>query len=156
MSFPTHLDRQALEELGVLGWPFGMADRVRFGELDALNHVNNVAFLQWFENVRVPYMVARGFTNYSHTDADPQLVVRHQHADYLAPLHQDEAYIITARTRLLKPTSFIMEHAVIVEGETRVTGEVVMISLTHNGTARREHKADAVQNIIKLDGAETG
>lgn len=156
MSYPKNLDRDDLEALGVTGWPFGLADRVRFAELDPLNHVNNVVLFTWFENARIPYMIERGLSNYSHTDDDPQLVVRHQSADYLAPLHQDEAYFVTARTRLLKPTSFIMEHAVIVEGETRVTGEVVMISLTHDGTARREHKAEAVQNIIKLDGAETG
>ena len=37
-----------------------MADRVRFGELDALNHVNNVVYLRWYETLRVLYLEAYG------------------------------------------------------------------------------------------------
>ena len=154
MSHPQNLNQAELEALGVAGWPFGMVDKVRFAELDPLNHVNNVALFTWFENIRVPYLIARGLTNYSHTDDDPQLVVRYQNADYLKPLYQDEVYVVTARTRVLKPTSLVMEHAVFVSGELRVKGEVVIVSLTQDGSARREHKPRAINEILELDSPE--
>ena len=49
MDYLRTLDRPALEQLGITSWPYGYADCVRFHELDALNHVNNVVFLTWFE-----------------------------------------------------------------------------------------------------------
>ena len=51
IDFP-YLDKPALEKLGITGWSFGMRDRVRFSELDPLNHVNNAAYLSWFETVQ--------------------------------------------------------------------------------------------------------
>lgn len=38
------------------GWPFSHVDKVRFGDLDAMRHVNNVAFLTFFEDARVEYL----------------------------------------------------------------------------------------------------
>ena len=35
--------------------PLAMADRVRFSELDVLNHVNNAVYMEWFERLRVRY-----------------------------------------------------------------------------------------------------
>ena len=145
------LDASALSALGIEGWAYGMADRVRFHELDALNHVNNAAYFSWFETLRVAYLQDFGFTTYSHTDADPQLVVRAQNADYLAPMLHDETYVVTTRTRLLKPSSFVMDYAVFVDGQARCTGSTVMVSLTQDGTARRLHKPEAVRTVIARD-----
>ena len=37
-------------------WPFSFTDEVRFADLDALGHLNNVAFLAFFESARVAYV----------------------------------------------------------------------------------------------------
>ena len=138
------LDAEALSHVGIEGWAYGYADRVRFYELDALNHVNNTAYLRWFETIRVGYLQDYGFTNYTHGEDDPQLVVRAQTADYLAPMFQNNSYILTARTSLLKPSSFIMEYAVYVDGTQRCTGSAVMVSLQTDGKTRRLHKPQAI------------
>ena len=148
------LDRAALEAQGIEGFAYGFADRVRFYELDALNHVNNTAFLRWFETARVGYMQDYGLSGYSHGPDDPQLVVRHQSAEYFAPMHQNESYIVTARTRLIKPSSFIMEYAVFSDGAMRARGDAVMVSLAPDGSGRRAHKPEAVARMIEQDGAE--
>ena len=69
------LDRDALAARG-LSAPFGWADSVRFGELDALGHVNNIVYLAWFETVRMRYLAARGLTAYR--PEDPTFVLRRQ------------------------------------------------------------------------------
>jgi acyl-CoA thioester hydrolase len=38
------------------GWAYCHVDRVRFGDLDAMRHVNNVAFLAFFEDARIAYV----------------------------------------------------------------------------------------------------
>lgn len=150
----TSLSPAELSDAGLSGFAFGYRDKVRFYELDALNHVNNVVFLKWFETIRVSYVQAYGLTDYSATDDDPQLVVRHLSADYLAPMYQNQSYIVATRARLIKPTSFIMDYAVAVEGEIKSKGDCVVISLEQDGKTRRAHDPDAVQRMITRDGAE--
>ena len=150
--FLSTLDRPDLEALGIEGWAFGYADRVRFGELDALNHVNNVVFLRWFENLRVAYIQDYGFTNYSA--GDPMMVVRRVTADYHAPMFQNESYVLTARTRTIKSSSFVMEYGAFVAGQLRATGEAVVISLEDDGRTRRAHSAAAIDAVVDRDRAE--
>ena len=153
-DYLNSLDRTALEDRGITGWPFGYADQVRFFELDSLAHVNNLAYLRWFETIRVRYVKFYGFTSYS--EGDPQLVVRAQSADYLAPMFRDEHYVLTTRTRLLKPSSFVMEYAVHSEGRVTATGEAVCISLEADGSARRAHYPEAVARVLAEDAPEQG
>ncbi|MXQ07895.1 acyl-CoA thioesterase [Alphaproteobacteria bacterium GH1-50] len=153
-AYLDYLDGDALTAAGLPGWPFGYRDRVRFHELDALNHVNNVIFLRWFETIRVAYVKAYGLTDYSHTDSDPQLVVRHVSADYLSPMYQDENYLLTARTTLIKPSSFVMAYAVHVDGALRATGTAVVVSLEQDGRTRRPHRQDAIDRMVAMDSAE--
>ena len=48
-DFLTPLSIETLRAAGIPDpWTYGQADRVRFYELDALNHVNNTAYLRWF------------------------------------------------------------------------------------------------------------
>ena len=98
-EFLTHLDADTLAEAGLSEFSFGYRDRVRFYELDALNHVNNVVFLRWFETIRVAYFQDYGFSKYG--PEDPMLVVRRATADFLAPAHQNDEYIVAARTRVI-------------------------------------------------------
>lgn len=37
-------------------WAYCHVDRVRFGDLDAMRHVNNVTYLAYFEDARVQYL----------------------------------------------------------------------------------------------------
>ncbi|MEO0944405.1 MAG: acyl-CoA thioesterase [Pseudomonadota bacterium] len=155
LPYLTPLDGAALQKHGITGFTYGCADRVRFHELDSLNHVNNAIHVRWFETIRVQYLLDYNFTEYSATEADPFLVVRAQSVDYLLPMFQNESYIVAARTSLLKPTSFVMEYAVFVEGQTRATGSAVVISLEHDGKTRRAHKAEAVETVIARDAPRT-
>ena len=148
------LDRSALSALGIEGFAYGYKDRVRFHELDALNHVNNTVFLRWFETIRVRYLVDYGLSSYSAED-DPQLVVRRVTADYLAPVLQDQNYVVTARTTLVKPSSFLMEYGLFVEGAQVASGEAVVVSLTPDGLARQAHRTEAVRAMVARDGAVT-
>ena len=153
-EFLNQLDTPNLEAMGIHGWPYGYSDQVRFHELDPLNHVNNASYLSWFENVRVRYFQYYGLSSYGRGDDDPQIVVRQQSVDYLAPMFQDERYVVTARTRLLKTSSLIMDYAVHSGGAVRASGSAVLVSLEQDGTARRPHKDAAIKRILATDGAE--
>ncbi len=76
-------------------------------------------------------------------------------ADYLAPVLMNQTYVVTARTTLVKPSSFLMEYGLFVEGSRAASGDAVVVSLTPDGSARQVHRDAAVQAMVTHDGAAT-
>ncbi|MEM9350631.1 MAG: acyl-CoA thioesterase, partial [Pseudomonadota bacterium] len=125
----TPLRTETLREQGIPEpWSFGIADKVRFGELDVLAHANNAAYLSWFENFRISYFKDYGFADY--TGEFPRLVLRQIGVDFLAELSLNETYIITGRTSSLRTTSFRMDYALFSGGTLRATGWAVLVLLS--------------------------
>lgn len=111
---PPYLTPILGPDLAALGipepWSFGIADRVRFGELDALGHVNNTAYLRWFESFRLPYLRHCKVTQYR--PEDPRLVLAEIGCRFRAEMLNGEDYIVTGRTRSFRTSSFVMDYAV--------------------------------------------
>ena len=113
-------------------WAFGVRDVVRFGEIDALGHVNHAAYLVWFEAVRARHLVRLGVTDYG--PGAPRLVLRHVEAEYLAEMRLHDAYVVTARTVGVGTSSMVQEYAVFGDDPAglRATGRAVTV-FTRNG-----------------------
>ena len=103
------LDAAALAERGLPG-QLGWSDAVRFSELDPLGHVNNVAYLAWFEGIRVRYLTALGLTSYGPDD--PGFVVRRLDAEYRAEMRLHDPYTVTVATTRMGRTSFEQDYEV--------------------------------------------
>ena len=152
LPFLDDLDGPALAAAGIEGWAFGYRDRVRFGELDALNHVNNVAYLRWFETVRVRYLQGTG---YYDAGGGAQSVVRRVTADYRAPITGMPPILLTGRTASVKESSFVMEYAVFTD-RLCATGEAVVVSLGPDGRTRTPLPDAIRRRMIEVDGATDG
>ena len=148
------LDAEDLNAMGIQGWPFGWQDRVRFSELDPLNHVNNASYLSWFEMARIGYLASYGLTSMRKQPNDPQIVVRRQVVDYLSPVLFGDSYVVTMRTTLVKPSSLVMDYAVHVAGALRATAETVIVGLSPDGSARQNWRPEAVRRMVERDSAE--
>ncbi len=149
--FLTPLNTDALRQVGVPApWCFGMADRVRFSELDALNHVNHTAYLRWFESLRLLYCRDYGISDYSETA--PQLVLKAVGAQYHAPMFLSEDYIATARTVRFRTTSFEMDYAVFAP-DLRVVGTALVVLLTSDGRGRFPLTEAMKSAFMQRDGA---
>ena len=131
-------------------WTFGMADKVRFGEIDALNHVNNVVYLRWYETLRVIYMDEYGL--YGDAGPDPKFVVKAVGLDYKAEVKRGASYINVARTTHIRNTSFTMEYATFVDGQITTTGDAVVVLLNPDNS-KRVLPAALRLNLTTRDGA---
>jgi acyl-CoA thioester hydrolase len=131
-------------------WAYGVADKVRFGELDALGHVNNVAYMSWFEVVRIHYFRDYGLSDYKSADR-PRLVLANATVTYKAEMHLGQIYIVAARTAQFGNTSFTMNYAVY--GETLYSsGSAVIVQLNQDGTKRA--LSDPLKDkMVRIDGA---
>ena len=134
LPYLTPLTQAQLRGAGVPeGWSYGIRDRVRFPDLDALNHVNNARYLTWFEQLRVGYMMDYGVTRYD--EDSPRLVIRSASLDFEKEMVLGEDYIVTARTRWYRTSSFLTEYACF-SPDLRVTGTALVVLRSRDGAGK--------------------
>ena len=135
-AYHTPLSAQAQTAFGMAApQPLAMADQVRFSELDVLNHVNNAAYMTWFERLRVRYMQEWGISGYDRSD-DPRIVIRSGTIHYREEMRMDEDYVVTCGCTAYRTTSFSLHQQVWAQGRMRATFDCVMVLLTPDGAAR--------------------
>ena len=105
-------------------WSFGVRGAVRFGEIDALGHVNNTAYLCWFEDARARGFVHLGVSDYG--EGAPRLVLRRIEAEFLAEMRLHEPYVVTVRTAHVGATSVVQDYGVFAP-DLRATGRAVTV-----------------------------
>ncbi|MDB2369202.1 acyl-CoA thioesterase [Octadecabacter sp.] len=149
IPYLTPLDVAQLRGAGIPApWTFGVADRVRFAEIDALNHVNNVVYLRWYETLRVQYL--EHFDLYTLAGPNPKIVVKTLGLDYKAEVARGASYINVARTTQMRTTSFTQEYATYVDGHLTTTGHCVVVLLNQDNTKRP--LPDALRDLFLRDG----
>ena len=153
LPYLTPLGPRELAEQGIPPrWRYGMADRVRFSELDALNHVNHTACLRWFESLRLPYCRDYGISRYD--DTSPELVLMSVEARYHAPMFASEDYVVTARTVSFRRSSFRMEYAVFAP-DLRTEGAALVVLLERDGSGKFPLTDTMKRSLADRDGARS-
>lgn len=136
MIYHTPLSAQAQTALGIDPvQPLAMGDRVRFSELDVLNHVNNAVYMEWFERLRVKYLQDWGVSGYD-SDTDPRIVIRSGTIHYRQEMRMDEDYVTTCGCTAFRTTSFSLHQQIWADGTLRATFDCVLVLLTPDGAAR--------------------
>ncbi|MEL6608226.1 MAG: thioesterase family protein [Pseudomonadota bacterium] len=150
-TFLTPLPISDLRDAGVPDpFTFGQRDRVRFGELDVLGHVNNAAYLAWFENFRIHYFRDYGVSEYRGTP--PRIVLRNIGLEFLSEVLLNDEYIVAGRTRSYRTTSFEMEYVVVIGQRITTRGSAVIVNLDQAGA--KQPLPDAWKDAFRTrDGA---
>ncbi|MDJ0821429.1 MAG: thioesterase family protein [Paracoccaceae bacterium] len=152
VPFLTPLTPDQQRSLGLPDpWPLATADRVRFGELDRLAHVNNAVYMGWLETIRIRYFQDWDISQYRPDD--PKIVIRQAQIDYLAEIVMDEVYVTTARCTRFRNTSFTIAHEIWAGGTLRTTMSCVIVLLTPDGSARFALPEGLRTRFREVDGA---
>lgn len=148
------LSEDALRAAGVPApFAFGQADRVRFRELDVLDHVNNAVYLGWFETFRIAYLRAYGLGDYASPRTRPNVILRQVSLTYHRPLHLDQVYVVAGRTRAFRRTSWTMEYQVHAGGVHATSAEAVIVLMEPDFATRRPLPEAYVRAFVDRDGA---
>lgn len=88
--------------------PHTHTERVRFGDLDAMRHLNNVVFLRYFETARIAYI--RSLMP-EHAPANPEgsgfgLIFAECNIAYRSPVQFDEEVATTCKVDEVRRSSF--------------------------------------------------
>ena len=133
--------------------PLAIADRVRFSELDPLNHVNNTAYMEWFERLRVRYSQEWGISDYTEGWDNPRIVIRSGHVHYRHEMHMDEDYVATCACVGFRTTSYSLVQQIWSAGILRATFDCVMVNLQPDGSGKRPLPDDLCARFESVDGA---
>lgn len=151
LPFLTPLTADQQRQAGIADpWPYARADRVRFGEIDALGHVNNAAYLKFFETLRVTYLTDYQVHDYQSDAPRPRIVVKSVTLDFHAELKITD-YIACARTTEMRRTSFLQTYGLYSDGQLKTTGTAVVVFLNEDGT-KMPLPDDLRQRLTDSDG----
>jgi acyl-CoA thioester hydrolase len=102
---------------------FSHVDRVRFGDLDAMRHLNNVALLTFFESARIAYVTSL-LDDYQPEQRDEfGLIFAECHVNYRKPAFYDEQLRTSIRPTDIARSAFRLDFAIHAENDGRLIAE---------------------------------
>lgn len=99
-------------------------DTIRFGDMDATGHVNNVAFARYVEGGRVPFMRSGLLPAY---DDRQRFVVGNLSIRFREQAYYPGTVRIGTGVLRLGRTSLVLGHGVFSEGKCLASAETVMV-----------------------------
>ncbi|MDD1764340.1 MAG: acyl-CoA thioesterase [Methanobacteriaceae archaeon] len=98
----------------------------RFGDTDGLQHINNVALVEWFEVGRNP--IFRIFTPDLDLSYEKwKLILVRTEFDYIGQMYYGEDVKITSFITEIGNTSFTIGHEAWQDGELKARGKAVIV-----------------------------
>jgi acyl-CoA thioester hydrolase len=119
------------------GYPVIIVQSVLWGEMDAYQHVNNVAYFRYFENARVEYMRRLGWPEYEKATGIGPILASTQ-ARFRRALTYPDTIAIGTRLHGLAGDRFHVEHRIVSErlGEVATEGQGTVVAF-HYGEVRK-------------------
>ena len=103
-------------------------DIIRFGDLDVLGHVNNVAYMVFFETGRVAFLEQLGAPPRDR-EHGPVFVLAHIGADYIEELYYPGTVEIGTSVRHIGNSSFHLGHAIFADGVCKAVATSVIVQV---------------------------
>lgn len=136
------------------GYPVVIEQAVIWGDMDAYQHVNNVVYFRYFENVRVEYLRRIGWKEIEEeTGIGP--IVSALSARFRKPLHYPDTIYIAARLGSMHKNHFTLDHLIVSHnlGAVSTEGESTVVTY-HYGDMRKAAIPEKMrQRIEELEAA---
>jgi acyl-CoA thioester hydrolase len=132
----------------------------RFGDTDAMGHVNNARFLTFCESARIAYWEAatgEPFALVTH-GAEESLILAEIRVTFRSPSYFGEALTVESRAVRVGRTSFVLEHRITAAGSARgqarlvATAEDVLVLYDYATARPREIPDDIVARLEAFEG----
>ena len=108
---------------------------VEWGDMDALQHVNNVEYFKYFQIARIAYFEKNNYDNL-FTDKRISTILASTQCKFIYPLAYPDSISIGARVDLIAHEHFTMKYAVISKKHQRMVAigdaKVVMFDYVEN------------------------
>ena len=135
------------------GFPVVIEIPVAWGEMDAFGHVNNVAYLRWFESSRIAYFERiAAMTDVTRGDGGP--ILAETRCRFRLPLAYPDRVLVGARVSAVGEDRFTMQHAIASTKAGRIAadGEGIVVWYDY-GAAKKARLPDEVR--ARIEALET-
>lgn len=106
---------------------------IRWGEMDALNHVNNAVYFSYFEDARIEYLNSIGYGDVNVSSGSGPILANIS-CDFLKPLTYPDQIIVGVGTTRLGTSSMTVDYEVYSEKleEVVAKGSSVVVMIDYN------------------------
>ena len=141
---------RADEELA--GFPVRVEIPVQWGEMDAYDHVNNVAFFRYFESARVEYLERCGFTD-SYREERVGAILHSTSCRFRRALVYPDRVTVGARVTEMEEDRFTMEYRVVSheQEELAAEGRGVVVSFDYETDAKTPIPESVRKGVRELE-----
>ncbi len=125
---------------------------VQWGEMDALNHVNNVVYLRWFESARIAYLERAGFMSFLEgSNIGP--ILASSSVRYRIPIEFPDTVLIGASAQSCEASNLIQRYGVFSQQKQLLatTGEARVVMYDFNQKSKTAISDELLQNIQTLE-----
>lgn len=139
------------------GYPVTTDIQVAWGEMDALNHVNNVVYFRYFETARIDYFQRMSMMDsISGNGVGP--VLAETRARYRRPVTFPDTLTVASRVSEIDEHGFTMQYRIFSQAQQAVTTEgearVVIFDFQDNKKARLPERLKAAIRALEQSGGD--
>ena len=139
----------------VEGYPVTIEETVRWGDMDAFQHVNNAIFFRFFESCRIAYFYALGDPGFV-TNIGVGPIVAETSCRFKIPVTHPDTLSVGVRTAAWYDYGFIQEYVIVSKQHSAVaatgSARVVTFDYAHQTKVK---VPDNIRRIIeRLEGRE--
>jgi acyl-CoA thioester hydrolase len=126
---------------------------VDWGHMDAFQHVNNIIFFRYFENVRVEYGMRIGITDELESRGIGP-ILGHIECKYIKPLFFPDTALTGVRVASVQGSDMLMEYKIVSENRNEVvaTGTSIGVYYHYRELHRMDYPEALIARIEKLEG----
>ena len=110
--------------------------KIRFRDLDAFGHVNNVVYLTYFEEARVAYCKQLGIF-VELTKSPISFIILDNYCKYEVPLRVLEAIDVFVRIAELKSKSFQFQYKIVLADSERIVATGYSTAVAYDYSKRQ-------------------
>ena len=128
---------------------------VRWGDMDAFQHVNNTVYFRFFETCRIEYYQQVGLNDIFVT-AKISSILAATSCRFKAPVTYPDTLLVGGRMKFLNADRFLQEYAVVSQKTQRVvaTGDALNVAYNYTALAKTDFPDSIQKAITTLEGRE--
>lgn len=129
---------------------------VVWGSMDALGHVNNTVFLQYFESARIAYLEKVGISFADLASSEHGVILAASSCRHRAPVTFPDTLSVGVRVSALGDDRMVMEHAATSQklGKVVAEGDALVVSYNYVAGRPASFRPDHRAAIIAMEGRE--
>ena len=137
------------------GFPVVIEIPIAWGEMDAFQHVNNVAYFRYFESARIAYFAKLDLLTFmNRTGIGP--ILKSTQCTYRIPLAYPDTLSVGARVQAVHKDRFVMAYCVDSHKhqKTAAEGEGVLVTFDYNSNHKVDMPEELRGQIEKVENGE--